>query len=449
LLLLLLRAAALTLLAIGFARPFFREALQLGLDSQRGQRVAILVDASASMRRADLWRQATGRAAAVLKDLKPTDRVALFVFDDGVRTLIDFDDPTELDPRRLAALIQQRLAEVSPTWAAADLGNALTVVADRIDALDQGQKTEVDIGRRIVLVSDMKQGARLDALQAYEWPTSIELELQPVAPKNSANAGLHAAGRGWEEESDTTHKADGQPKTEGETPPIVQEAQRVRVFNAADSTAEQFQLVWRDEQDRPLGQPAKVYVPPGQSRIVAMPRPPGAQPHRLVLQGDAHDFDNALYVAPQSRQELTVVYLGGDAADDPQGCRYYLERALLESPRRSIRLAAPPPDEPLALPGEAPPNLIVVAGNLEESRLAELRNYLEGGGRALYVAIEAPAPALATLLGDAELTVEEADAGDYALLGAIDFGHPLFAPFALPIRGTATSPKFTSGSTAG
>jgi hypothetical protein len=432
LLLLLLRAAALTLLAIAFARPFFREALQLGLDAQRGQRVAILVDASASMRRADLWRQAQERAAAVLKGLKATDRVALFTFDDGVRTLIDFDDPTEVDPRRLAALIQQRLAEVSPTWAAADLGHALTVAADRLDALDQGQKTESDIGRRIVLVSDMKQGARLDALQAYEWPATIELELQPVAPKNTANAGLHAAGRGWEEENAFATKPDGQAKPEGEPTPIVQEAQRVRVSNAADSTAEQFQLVWRDEQDRSLGPSAKVYVPPGQSRIVSAPRPQSTQPLRLVLQGDAHDFDNTLYVAPQARQELTVAYLGGDAADDPQGCRYYLERALLESPQRSIRLAAPRPDEPLSLPDEAPPSLVVVAGNLEESRLAELRNYLERGGRALYVTVEAPAPGLANLLGDSELTVEEADAGDYALLGAIDFGHALFAPFADP-----------------
>jgi hypothetical protein len=431
LLLLFLRGLALTLLALAFARPFFREALQLGLDSHRGQRVAILVDASASMRRADLWRQAQQRAAAVLDDLKPTDRVALFAFDDQVRTLIDFDDPAEIDPRRRAALVQRRLAETAPTWAAADLGGALATVADRLDALDQGQKAETDIGRRIVLVSDLKQGARLDALQAYEWPANMELELQTITPKNPANAGLHPAGHGWQEE-DEHRPSDADGKTESETSPVVQETQRVRVSNAADSTVEQFQVAWLDEQGRSIGQPTKVYVPPGQSRVISVPQPPSGQPLRLVLQGDAHDFDNTLHVAPQARQELTVVYVGGDAAEDPQGSRYYLERALLESPRRSIRLLAPRPEEPLTLPGDAPPSLVVVAGNLEESRQRELRNYLERGGRALFVLLEAPAPALASLLGLSVLTVEEADAGDYALLGAIDFGHALFAPFADP-----------------
>src|SRR5438552_8509964 len=62
-LLLLLRLAALTLLAIAFARPFLREAATLALDELPARRVAILVDSSASMRRGDRSRQALAEVA--------------------------------------------------------------------------------------------------------------------------------------------------------------------------------------------------------------------------------------------------------------------------------------------------------------------------------------------------------------------------------------------------
>ena len=57
-LLLLLRLAALALLAMAFARPFLRESAILSLSDLPRRRVAILVDVSASMRRGDLLQAA-------------------------------------------------------------------------------------------------------------------------------------------------------------------------------------------------------------------------------------------------------------------------------------------------------------------------------------------------------------------------------------------------------
>src|SRR5438552_7464536 len=54
LLLLLLRCAVLCLLAFGFARPFIKKALPPEPPSA-ARRILVLVDTSASMRRADLW----------------------------------------------------------------------------------------------------------------------------------------------------------------------------------------------------------------------------------------------------------------------------------------------------------------------------------------------------------------------------------------------------------
>ncbi|MBW3596406.1 MAG: BatA domain-containing protein, partial [Planctomycetes bacterium] len=419
LLLLLLRALALALLAIAFARPFFREAAQFSLDSSQGQRVAILVDASASMRRGDLWRQAQEEVAAILEELKPTDRVALFAFDRDVRTLMDFDDQTEIDPWRRASLAARRLRETSPSWAATDVGGALAIVADRLDALDQGQATESELRRRLVLVSDLQQGARLDALQAYQWPDGVELEVETLTPVDPTNAGVHLAGGVVEEAPDS-------PASGGRL-------HRVRVVNNEDAVAEQFQLLWLDAEGGPVGDATSLYVPPGQSRVTTVERPEDSRDLRLTLRGDAHPFDNTVYFAPPLQEEITVVYLGADPTDDPQGVLYYLQRAFPDGPQREVEVVTPQSHEPLQSPGAAPPKLVVIAQPLDEMRSAEVRRYVERGGRALIVATDVEtAASAAPLFAPQTLTVEEAAPADYALLGEIDFTHPLLAPFADP-----------------
>src|SRR2546421_7818925 len=75
-LLLLLRLAALALLAFAFARPFLREAATLALEEPPARRVAILVDASASMRRSDLWRQGLARGEQEPAEPGPPDEGA-------------------------------------------------------------------------------------------------------------------------------------------------------------------------------------------------------------------------------------------------------------------------------------------------------------------------------------------------------------------------------------
>ena len=72
-LLLLLRAAALAILAFAFARPFLREAIPLPIQEQGNRRTAILVDTSASMARAGLWRDAVAGVEKTLRELRPGD----------------------------------------------------------------------------------------------------------------------------------------------------------------------------------------------------------------------------------------------------------------------------------------------------------------------------------------------------------------------------------------
>ena len=83
--LLLLRCLVLCLLALGFARPFIQKPVAADNASGQGQRIVVLLDASASMRRDNLWADARAKAEEVLKRTTPIDSVAVFLFDRALR----------------------------------------------------------------------------------------------------------------------------------------------------------------------------------------------------------------------------------------------------------------------------------------------------------------------------------------------------------------------------
>src|SRR5688500_14703171 len=97
-LLLLLRCAVVALLAFAFARPFLQKPLAATATPDQRARVAIIVDASASMRREDLWTQAKTRTLEMVRALKPSDAFAVYVFDQQLRTILNFAEAAQLPP---------------------------------------------------------------------------------------------------------------------------------------------------------------------------------------------------------------------------------------------------------------------------------------------------------------------------------------------------------------
>src|SRR5262245_2373728 len=116
LLLLVLRGAAVTLLACAFARPFLREPLLAGLSNEDGRIVALLIDTSASMRREDLWQQAISRAAQMMGDLRPPDQLAVFTFDRHVRQAVGFGEWAELASATRLAWLKEQIGSIGPSW---------------------------------------------------------------------------------------------------------------------------------------------------------------------------------------------------------------------------------------------------------------------------------------------------------------------------------------------
>lgn len=412
--LLLLRCLALCLLAVGFARPFVRKPVGAQPASAAASRLVLLVDTSASIRRANLWSEAQKRAEAILSKTTPADQAAVFAFDRQVTPLVTFEGWNAAPSGERVALALRKLADHPPGWAATRLGDALIRAAEALAEANPG--TAPSPGR-IILISDLQEGSHLEPLQGYEWPHGVELFIEPLKASHASNASLQVM----------TDSDEAGPRNDASV--------RVRVSNSSDSRREQFQVGWARPGSGDFdGQPTAIYVPAGQSRILALPAPTNRESaDRIRLTGDDEQFDNTVFVIPPETARLTVLYLGSDSEWDPKQPLYFLRRAFQDTRRQVVRVVAHPPTSSISEPDARDATLFVVTHPLADEPLKTIRAQLVAGKTALLVLqTNALAPTLAGLLGLERVSIEEVRPDGYAMLAEIDFRHPLFAPFADP-----------------
>lgn len=422
-LLLFLRLAALALLAAAFARPFLRETSLFAMKDLPMRRVAILLDVSASMQRGEVWRAAIERMERELNDLGPQDEAALFTFSDQVRTLVRF--PSEQAGRSeqdSATAIRTVLADLKPGWGGTDLGAAVSMIAAEI-AADADAKQSV-AETQILVLSDFQKSASLTSLQAFEWPAGVYITPYLCAPSKKTNASLQLL--------------PVDPDDASADP-------RVRISNAADSSGDQFFIRWSQEFDRTEGEgEVSVYVPPGQSRVVRLPRgPKHLEADRILLRGDDHLFDNEYFTVPPRKSEFRALFVSDDPANDPQGMIYYARLALANDPLRQVNFEAAP--ESLAgLDRAIPTRLFLITKELSETRRNEILAEVEQGAAAIIAPPTEGASPIAAWLPEAtsDVVSPRRNDSDFLLLGTIEFSHPIFQPFAHPKYGDFTKIHF-------
>lgn len=406
--LLLLRASVLGLLALAFARPFLRETASLNLADVERRRDLVLIDTSASLRRGDLWPKAKALAEAAITAARPGDQLAVYAFDATSKPLLTFGESLTLDPSKRLAIAKARLDALEPSWASTNLGQGLVDAVGAVEDVADASEKAGRMPRRIILVSDLAQGSKLDAIGNFEWPSDVTLELKTVVEPNS-NAGLQFVA-----ESTETTAAEAAKEL------------RVRISNDPGSRSEGFQVVGLDAKGNEVGQPVDAYVPPGESRVVKVPRMPELT--TLRLKGDKFPFDNTLYFASQPRSEATVLFVGDDLAEDAEGLFYYLARVFEDTPRRTVKVVSKKLTDPLTLEAPRVEPLVVLSGETTAESASKLRKYAEAGGTVLEIlAKPGQSSTLATLAGaSTPVEIAEAPGGRDAMLADINFNHELF-----------------------
>jgi hypothetical protein len=412
--LLILRCIILCLLAFMFSRPFFIRPLE-GESRPTGRQTVLLIDTSTSMRQADMWTQAVREAGSVVENLEPMDRLCVISFDDDTSTLIGFEAFSELKQERRIATIKEEISVLSPSWASTNLGNALITAAEAIE--DDEINDQQNLGQsRIVLISDIQEGSNIDALHTYEWPEGLELDVKSITTTGKTNAAMQLVAK-----SDHLSRSGSDEK------------QRIRIINSADAKIEQFQLEWAEQSSRTENTPFNVYVPPGQSIVTDVPDEPNSGATRkLILKGDDQNFDNALYLAPNLERYVNILYLNNEKAEDPEQMLYYIRRAFQPTGALKFQL-----DSPQTVNAEQTEilkaDLIILTDVIDREQITPLRQVIESGGRILLAMKSAEAADnIAALAGLDNLECREAEVDEYAMLGSIDFEHPLLSPFSEP-----------------
>ena len=265
------------------------------------------------------------------------------------------------------------------------------------------------------------------AAGSTRWPIipgrkTCELDVRPVRLAQTTNAGLHRLAE---------QQVAGTEAVAGEL--------RVRVSNDAGFDVDEFQLHGSTTPIKPIDEPIAVYVPAGESRVVRVRRPTNAAASRLQLSGDDHDFDNTLYLATRAEAERSVIYLGNDRADDPQGLRYYLERALTDGLAQPVKFVAAAPDAPLAI--ESPTETPLVVVDRRPGRRSSRRacgNMSNQAARCCLCCRRTSRPRRGhpgeSIWHEPRIDFRRGsdDRNNYTMLGQIAFDHPLFAPMAGP-----------------
>ncbi|MBN1975360.1 MAG: BatA domain-containing protein [Sedimentisphaerales bacterium] len=414
--LLILRCLIICLLAIAFARPFLEKPAKETAASI-GKRVVLLIDTSASMKREDLWKQASEQALSVINNLKPTDRLCVINFDKNAQTIAGFEMWNELEPEQRVSVIKEEISKLSPTWSATNMGNALITAAEAIEDDEINDKMLIN-ERQIILISDLQQGSNLDALNTYEWPEKTELIIKPVAAKKTTNAAMQII-------------ASSNYLTQSDPNKLL----RVRITNSADAVTEQFQLSWADNKPaNASAKPVSVYVPPGQGIVAELPPGPNEITGcKLILTGDGQDYDNTLYLAPNLEQQINILYLGNDNIEDSKQMLFYIKRAFQKTGTLNFNITSLSTDAVLTEKNIKDSQFIIITDTLKSGQIKLLRQNMESGNTILLAMKSQEAGAvIAELAGLSRLDCKEASVNDYTMLGAIEFEHPILKPFSDP-----------------
>lgn len=404
-LLLLLRCLVLLLLALMFARPLWRSENEDAVS--QNQATVLLLDRSASMQRGDLWKQAIAIATKRLEKIAVTDRLAVATLDRETKLLWSFDQDKTSASTRLATLKPQ-LAAMKPGWASTDLGQALLDAAGWFGSA-QGMS---GLKKRLVVITDFQEGARLDALRGMVWPENIAVEVVRVEAPNADNFTLSLAASA----SEDTERGDAETRS----------TTRLRLSNTRDSKASDFKLTG----DKGAEQPTTGYLPPGASRVLSIPGNAGT----LTLSGDAWDFDNRIFIAPAQPKPVKIVFIGDEKTRSEAATPlFYLSRALQPTPSLLPALTIVP-ETAASVPADT--ELVFISGARVSAPLMQsVRALAEKGGLVITVVTPEMKPqdfeALTGISGiQSDVSDKSGSSDDYQMLSEVQTTHPLLRPFA-------------------
>lgn len=406
-LLLLIRAAALLLIILAFARPYFQTSGQAIVPGAGARELVVVLDQSYSMAYGDRWDRARQAARNALSQLGAADRGSVVLFSSNAEIAVR----STAEQGRLLGAIPSGAPAAGATRYAPALKVAASILAE--SSLPR---------REVLLISDFQRGG-WRGQEGTVLPAGAELTpVSVTSPVTTPNVTVTSVTLGRSTFSDQ---------------------ERVTVSAAVVNRSEQpvtggtiaLEFGGRAVQTARLDVPAN-----GTASVPFMPvTVTGANMRGVVRVGDdGLPLDNAFsfVVSPARPVRVLLIDYNGNG-------NLYLNRVLAigEAPRFDTVVRQP--DTVTDADIERAEVVLVNDINVTAGLARRLGRVLERGGGLLVAAgTRAAWPSEVDILPGTLAATADRTRGDEAHMGALEFGHPVFEVFRAPRSGDFSSVRF-------
>ncbi|MDQ7065644.1 MAG: BatA domain-containing protein [candidate division KSB1 bacterium] len=347
LLILLMRIAAVVLLGLAFARPFFPDKASLGIWSDAQREVAIILDGTASLAAADHLQKARSHLDNVINHLEPGTLVTAYLINGQPGFITEREPFTAELGRRIKSALQ-------PDYSTGQLRSALQAVDDVLAGSPVLKK-------QIYIISDFQTTAWPDEQTRLTLNSRAQIELRLTAKERWNNLAVISA-----------KLPNGNDRTW---------ACSIRNFSGKTQRSVRVQLVingrTRASRTLTLG-PNDVEV----VRFKNVPTPAGLVQGYFEVRGGGDEFepDNRYYFIQQRRSNINVLAINGEPGDRAGDELFFVRRALTIAGapfslavRRASRVRAK---------SIAAFDVIILANvrGLSHAVLGAIREFVESGG---------------------------------------------------------------------
>ncbi|MFY9555719.1 MAG: BatA domain-containing protein [Blastocatellia bacterium] len=407
LMLLLLRCAALLLLALAFARPFFTGSSPVSASGDHTSTV-ILVDGSYSTRYGDVFNRARQSAHNMINDAAADEHLAIVLFSKSYQVLM----PLKADRAEASAAVSQMQPGLDST--------------DYLQAIQAADAILKDAGpgeHRIYLISDFQDAGWNRAAPQVKLASDVKVFPIDVSDPKAANIAVSGV------IADPVVYAQ---KYEGKV------VARVSNFSADDAAAAAIELKLNDlpVERKPLNLTAGATQ---NVEFTGFNIPEGSNRATVEVGGDSFALDNKFFFTIRRDNQTRV--LGIDTASRGRSESFFLQQSLAAGENNQYAMTMKTAGS--VNPSELDPYRVVIVNDaaINEGLASGLRAFVErGGGLVIAAGKHTDAGEFNRTFGaiaPAQLG-EVVQSRGYALMSQVKTDHPIFGAFARSGRLTST-----------
>jgi hypothetical protein len=406
LLLLAMRCAALLLLALAFARPYFTGSSPVSASSEHASTV-ILIDGSYSMRYGDVFTRARASARNTISDAASDEQIAIVLFSKSYQVLMS---------------LKSDHAEANSVVSAMQPGLDATDYLQAIQAADAILKDASRGRHRIVLISDFQDSGWNRAAPPVKLGADVKLFPIDVSESKISNVAV------------TQVTADPVVYAQKYAGKIVA---RVNNFGSDEiDSAIELKLNDLPVERRPLkleaGGVASV-------EFTGFNVPDGSNRATVEINADRFTLDNKFFFTIRRDNQTRVLAI--DTASRGRSESFFLQQSLAAGENNQHALTVKTAGS--VSPTELDSNRVVIVNDaaISEGLASSLKTFVErGGGLIIATAKHTDSADFNRMLGmisPAQLG-EVVQSRGYALMSQVKTDHPIFAAFARGGRLTST-----------